>query len=903
MVCLNLSAEKACFHGSTKPSGFNASNYDVTKEWATVAAGEASISNQIDGVATISFTDATNSANGVARFDANLIRWYGGTKLTITPADGVTITGITFNTTSKYGDIKTGEKTITTSSNAKIANFQDLNTTQPVVFTNSAQIQFTHLEIEYTVDAGAVEKVDITSYLLEDATCNVTLSCATEGATIYYGFSENEITTEYTAPFNVTENCTVYAFAQKGEDKSVTKSLEISLPYTSFAEVLSADLSKKDEVIIVGNFEVLYQSNDGKYLILTDGTNNLLIYNPADTFDKGLKISKIEGTVEIYNNLFEIKEATISTGGNGATYEVKDMTSFEGLNYDDNLFDLYTFKGCTISGKSGNNATVALGEETIPMYNTFGINFENGENYDITAFVWRNNDNLQIVPTTIEGGEFVETVKTPVILPNKHELKEGDDVTITCATAGAVIYYTTDGTEPTQESTKYEGEIDFTSDFTIKAIAYYEGDDKTMLPSEIAERSYHVFDPYCNILDNSHDSSNAGSYVRHTCTVDDVDYAMVGIHDSTKGMQLNQTQFCYIIQTGDNVGLAIESIDVNWNNNSNDGVDLIVRASNTPFTDGLKDGDKPTALPSEITSNGVEIGKIDKANPELVFTKDYNYFAIYPYSAKTSKTVVYLNSVTINYREPAEANMADVPEIDENFFVLFDNSGLATDMLPYHEDWNAMYQINDGAETAFEDYAEDNDGIALDFEETLDEATLHTLKLWYEHYYHGTKAGEKEFYHLTDPKVAEAFEGGKVQFDFGKIGEGVKVYFTINGNDPTIETTPAPAAVVRRAKTVNSVYTLDSEADKDATHAITSATSTIEIDPTLIGEKYKIKAQAYHADTNTLSEVVTKEGTNTVSIVELSGAKANAEVYDLMGRKVQRPAHGIYIQGGVKVRL
>ncbi len=762
-----------------------------------------------------------------------------------------------------------------------------------ILTTNTGnQCGFGKIEFTYENAAASTVKAPEISTALNGTTQVVTLSCETEGATIYYGFSEDEITTEYTAPFNVTENCTVYAFAQKGEDKSATKSLAISLPFTSFAEVLSADLSKTDEVIILGNFEVLYQSTDKKYLMLTDGKNNLLVYGLIDTFDEGLKISRIEGTVEIFNDLLEIKDATITAGGNGATYEVKDMTSFEGLNYNDNLFDLYTFKSCTISGKSGKTATAVLGEETIPMFNTFGIEFENGENYDITAFVWRNYDNLQIVPATIEGGEYIETVKTPVILPNKYELKEGDDVTITCATAGAVIYYTTDGTEPTKDSTKYEGEIDFISDFTIKAIAYYEGADKTMLPSEIAEHTYHVFDPTCNILDNSHDTSNAAKYLRHTCTVDDVDYAMVGIHDTTKGMQLNETKFCYIIQTGDNVGLAIESIDVDWNKNSND-IELVVRASNTPFTDGLEDDDVPTALPSEITSNGVEIGKITIANPKLVFTKDYNYFAIYPYSGKTKNTVIYLNSVTVNYRDPKAADESEIPSLDGFEFIVDAEDGLLADDIPPHENWIAKYKLNDGEECL----AEDLGGEDVAYEE----ATLHTLEIWYEHYYHGTKSESASFYHLTEPKMNDASAEGKVKVQFGKIGEGVKVYFTINGKDPEIET-PTPAPVKRFAKAGEGTYTLDSEADKEMTHAIGASNTVVEIDPTLLDETYTIKAQAVHADTNTVSTVTALNGTST-SIENIEATDAATTTYDLMGRKVAKPAHGIFIRGGVKVRL
>ena len=57
------------------------------------------------------------------------------------------------------------------------------------------------------------------------------------------------------------------------------------------------------------------------------------------------------------------------------------------------------------------------------------------------------------------------TVGTPKIT------QDGNTVTITCATTGATIYYTTDGSAPTTASTKYESPFDITATVTIKAFA------------------------------------------------------------------------------------------------------------------------------------------------------------------------------------------------------------------------------------------------------------------------------------------------------------------------------------------------------------------------------------------------------------------------------------------------
>ena len=71
-------------------------------------------------------------------------------------------------------------------------------------------------------------------------------------------------------------------------------------------------------------------------------------------------------------------------------------------------------------------------------------------------------------------------------------------VPVTCPNDGASIYYTLDGSDPTDSSTPYTGPIDLSATTTIKARAYKAG----MNPSRIVEATYKRGDPMPPVLDD-----------------------------------------------------------------------------------------------------------------------------------------------------------------------------------------------------------------------------------------------------------------------------------------------------------------------------------------------------------------------------------------------------------------
>ena len=98
----------------------------------------------------------------------------------------------------------------------------------------------------------------------------------------------------------------------------------------------------------------------------------------------------------------------------------------------------------------------------------------------ITKSVWartflRGFATLAVVLCIGCGQDIELIVATPVFTPSQGTYNSPQSIGITDATAGATIYYTTDGTTPTSNSTLYHGALSVSSSETIKAIAVLNG--------------------------------------------------------------------------------------------------------------------------------------------------------------------------------------------------------------------------------------------------------------------------------------------------------------------------------------------------------------------------------------------------------------------------------------------
>lgn len=96
-----------------------------------------------------------------------------------------------------------------------------------------------------------------------------------------------------------------------------------------------------------------------------------------------------------------------------------------------------------------------------------------------------------------KAGAVVVPCATPTFSVETGTYTEAQSVEISCETEGATIYYTTDGADPTTESTEYTAPISISTNTTLKAIAVKDGMDN----SAVATATYTFPTVVTNLAD------------------------------------------------------------------------------------------------------------------------------------------------------------------------------------------------------------------------------------------------------------------------------------------------------------------------------------------------------------------------------------------------------------------
>ena len=240
---------------------------------------------------------------------------------------------------------------------------------------------------------------------------DVTITCATEGATIYY--TTDSVYQVYNAPFRITETTTVKAYA---ELNGVTSSI-VSAKYIKLAEVSTIAqanaLDNKTDFIFYGNVVVTYQN--GRNLWIRDASGSGLIYgNQVPNFEQGTVLAE-EWDAQKYD--FRgglVPEFQYPNNVKAAEDEpVQTVEPFERETLElSNVNEYVIMKGLSIYAETDQTVEdyqkyYYTGADSLVLYNQFGVEFtiEDGKTYDVigTVTVYNEKPQLYIITQGLRG--------------------------------------------------------------------------------------------------------------------------------------------------------------------------------------------------------------------------------------------------------------------------------------------------------------------------------------------------------------------------------------------------------------------------------------------------------------------------------------------------------------------
>lgn len=321
-----------------------------------------------------------------------------------------------------------------------------------------------------TVDTPIITVSDGPYYEGEDAT--VTITCATDGATIQYALNDGEYQ-EYTEPFTINTTTTVKAKAVLEVDGTTYESQEASetitfAPAPTTAANIAAFNGLDDNTDLTFTGTVTAIAQKGNTLYVQDSEKGMLIYgSTGQSYSFGDIIpAGFKGTKTTYNGAPEMKNPTEFA----AATEKAEPTPIE-MTIDDITLDNFGRYG-VIRGATIENGKIKVGDQTVTIAQTLGVEIPTeGTLFDIYGVVgWTNNP--RFLPM-----KYVD--KTPfelTITPANYIGTESVKVTIApyhAAEGNVKITYTLDGSDPSLDGalTYNNVPITITESCTLKAYA------------------------------------------------------------------------------------------------------------------------------------------------------------------------------------------------------------------------------------------------------------------------------------------------------------------------------------------------------------------------------------------------------------------------------------------------
>lgn len=328
--------------------------------------------------------------------------------------------------------------------------------TTPAIIVSAEELTFTATNESQTLNVSSLNlTTDITVTVTENFTVDVATLTMNTDATLTVTFTGDEVTT---GTLTLTSGETIATVALVANPPVVVN-------YTRIASL--SQLNNGDKLIIASRYD---EDNTHFYVASTRIASKLSgIAVDVENDVIATDVDTIVWTVSIDGDSYTFTNASGANLGYGSgtnfssssntTWNVAEFTSMA-------LVDNYS--GFKVTNVNTNTRAVAFRAGTANTFGAYATSNDGNDEYNFALDFF------------VDLGDNVPTVATPVFTPAAGYYEEAQNVTIACATEGAAIYYTLDGTDPTNASTLYTEAIAVSQNTTIKAVAYV-GDETSVV--------------------------------------------------------------------------------------------------------------------------------------------------------------------------------------------------------------------------------------------------------------------------------------------------------------------------------------------------------------------------------------------------------------------------------------
>lgn len=335
----------------------------------------------------------------------------------------------------------------------------------------------------------------------------IQMSCTTTGADIHYtldGTDPTTSSTRYTGSFELTSSATIKARAFK----SGMLPSEISSKTYTYG-VASVSVYPLSGTFTTAQNVTMASITPGTVIrYTTDGTEPIessTAYTAPFTADGNMTI-KAKGFISGWEPSSTVS-VTYVFNATKPTFSVAN-----GLYY--NSFNL------TLSSPTPNAVIRYTTDGTLPTESS--SQYDDPITIDVTTLIKARTFKTNWNPSAADSASYELKVTATNFTPNPTNYYSAQNILITTTTPGASIYYTTDGTEPSQNDNLYSAPVSLSVNTTLKAKAYKAG----WTPSNTTSGGYTftvntpTFDPlpgtYSNPLYVAIECTTPGAEIRYT---------------------------------------------------------------------------------------------------------------------------------------------------------------------------------------------------------------------------------------------------------------------------------------------------------------------------------------------------------------------------------------------------